>query len=209
MPVKHQIQQGECIASLAEQYGFFPETLWNHADNSDLRKKRNDSYALLPGDMVTIPDKQEKHIDGAPEKRHRFRRKGVPEKLRVRFCLEDQPRGNTKYRLEVDGHLTEGVTDAEGWLQCTIPLNARVARVYLGDAREPIDLELGHLDPIDSVSGVQGRLLNLGFWTGPIDGQFGAELEAALVDFQAFKELEISGQIDDATKNALKQAYGG
>jgi hypothetical protein len=29
MPTTHQVQQGECLVSIAESYGFFWETLWN------------------------------------------------------------------------------------------------------------------------------------------------------------------------------------
>jgi hypothetical protein len=208
MPKTHQITQGECIANVAELHGFFPKTLWEHPDNADLKKLRGDPYSLLPGDVVKIPDKRLKTVTGAAEKRHRFTRKGVPEKLRVRFCIGDKPRANARYRLDIDGKLIDGTTDGQGWVECAISPNAHSAKIHFDDSRDAIVLDLGHLDPIEEISGIQGRLANLGFYAGPIDGIFSPDLEAALVDFQVAKKLEISGRLDDATKKALRDAYG-
>ncbi|HWA24631.1 MAG TPA: peptidoglycan-binding domain-containing protein [Lacunisphaera sp.] len=208
MSKQHRIEQGECVANVAELNGFFPKTVWDHPDNAALKKKRGDPYSLLPGDMLAIPDKRLKEVAGTPEKRHRFTRKGVPEKLRVRFCVGQKPRANARYKLEVDGQLIHGTTDRDGWLECAISPNAHSARIYFDDSRDPIVLDLGHLDPIEEISGIQGRLTNLGFYRGPMDGILGPDLEAALVDFQVAKKIEVTGRPDDATKKALLEAYG-
>ncbi len=79
MPDQHVASDSDCIASIAFHYGFFPDTVWNHAGNAALRQQRNNPNVLSPGDVVIIPDKRRKEITRPDHARHRFRRKGVPE----------------------------------------------------------------------------------------------------------------------------------
>lgn len=46
MPTRHVIQQGESVVALSERYGLFVETIWNHADNAELKRKRKDMNVL-------------------------------------------------------------------------------------------------------------------------------------------------------------------
>ena len=91
MPIEHEITHGDCIDSIALRYGFFPDTLWNHSANADLKQLRKDPNVLFPGDKLVIPDLQLREENGATEKRHRFRRKGVPAKLHLRFLKAKDP----------------------------------------------------------------------------------------------------------------------
>ena len=43
----HEVKQGDCMASIADEYGFFWKTIWHLAENSELRRKRTDPYVLL------------------------------------------------------------------------------------------------------------------------------------------------------------------
>jgi N-acetylmuramoyl-L-alanine amidase len=54
----HNVVQGDCVLSIAEQYGFFWETVWNHPSNAELKKKREDPAILYPGDVVFVPEKR-------------------------------------------------------------------------------------------------------------------------------------------------------
>jgi N-acetylmuramoyl-L-alanine amidase len=56
----HTVKQGDCISSIAHETGFFWETLWNHPDNAKLKQLRKNPNALLPGDVVSIPDQRVK-----------------------------------------------------------------------------------------------------------------------------------------------------
>ena len=111
---EYKVKQGDCISSIAYRYGFFPDTIWNDPKNSELKQKRQDPNVLAPGDLVYIPDKRIREVSGATEQRHRFRKKGVPEKLVVQFKNNDEARANEAYVLDIDGQLTEGKTDGEG-----------------------------------------------------------------------------------------------
>ena len=55
-------------------------------------------------------------------------------------------------------------------------------------------------------SSVQTALTLAGYWTGPIDGQWTAELTAALQSFQSALDVPSTGTVDAATLAALQQA---
>ena len=208
MPLKHTVEQGQCINSIAFETGFFPGTIWNHADNKELKDKRKNMDMLMAGDMVTIPDKKTKELSKPPEKLHKFKRKGVPKKLRLKLMSAGKPLKNAKCMLQV-GELTKEVTtNGEGVLEHWIPPNATNARLMLPDGGE-IELALGHRDPVDTISGVQDRLHALGFFTGPIDGNDSAEMQSAIASFQRANQIEASGKMDDKTRNRLKELAGG
>jgi N-acetylmuramoyl-L-alanine amidase len=199
------VQRGDCIASIAFAYGFFPDTVWKHAGNASLRETRKDPDVLLEGDRVTLPIKEEKTETKPSGQRHRFRRKGVPRWLRVRFWSgEEEPLSHRPVRIDVDGRLGSGKTDEDGWFKYAISPDARLAKLILDDSYS-YELRLGHLSPIDTVFGIQDRLQDLGFYDGPIDGNQSQELKDALTKFQLCQNLETSGQVDAATQDELKK----
>jgi hypothetical protein len=208
MPKRHTIRQGECIASLAVRYGHFPETIWLDADNTNLRKERGNPDVLREGDVVTVPDIRPASVSVATESRHRFRRKGVPAVLSLRLLLNNEPRAGKDYVLEIDGRSFYGKTDGDGWIKQPIPPDASVGLLILEDGQEEHHLQLGYLDPIDTTRGVQMRLAHLGLYEGEIDDQFGPLTEEALRDFQERRNLEATGEPDEATRSALLDAYG-
>lgn len=156
----YTVKQGDCIESIAFDHGLFWENVWNHPKNLNLKEKRKDPNALFLGDLVFIPDKEEKQESGATEQCHRFRRKSVPSSLHIILKRADGPRANEPYVIEVDGNTFSGSTNAKGEIRRPIPPNARHCKLRVG--QEPnvtaYDLSLGHIYPITEVTGVQGRL---------------------------------------------------
>ena len=63
MAENYQVKQGDCISSIAFEKGFFPDTIWNHPENENLKELRKDPSVLLPGDSVYIPDKRLRNLD--------------------------------------------------------------------------------------------------------------------------------------------------
>ena len=51
---------------------------------------------------------------------------------------------------------------------------------------------------------VQKELSQLGYYHGPVDGLIGPQTESAIRWFQSVDKLPVTGQIDDATLNALR-----
>lgn len=206
-PGNYEVKQGDCISSVAYRAGFFPDTIWHHPENAELKRERTDPNVLLPGDVVVVPVKTLRHEPGDTEQRHRFRRKGVPERLHVQLLQLGQPRANVEYILDLDGKTHRGNADDMGWINHPIVPNASIARLIVdpGPEQDEYDIVIGGVDPKDTVTGVQERLSNLGydcFITGALDGR----TKAALREFQETHGLEVSGEPDAKTTDALEQA---
>jgi hypothetical protein len=140
MAEDYRVTQGDCMSSIAFEHGFFWETLWNHARNAGLKEKRKDPNVLLEGDVVHIPDLAVKEEVGATEQRHRFRKRGVPEKLRL--VLRDahgRPRKQVSYQIIVDEFSAKGKTGDDGLIERDIPPNARECHLFvLPSTQEPL-----------------------------------------------------------------------
>lgn len=208
MPTNYQVKQGDCISSIAFEYGFFPDTIWNHPDNAELKEKRQDPNILMPGDIVVVPDKRIKELNGPTNQVHKFKCKNTPEKLKLQLLKENKPRANEDYELEIDGVKLTGKTDGDGRLEHSIPPNAKQGKLSFNNGEEVYQLLLGNLNPFDQISGAQGRLRHLGFYFGSIDGKISDDFEHAIQEFQITKDIEPDGELNAETMDALKQEYG-
>jgi hypothetical protein len=202
---KYTVKQGDCISSIAMNHGHFPDTIWNDPKNKELKEERKNPNILMPGDLVYVREKEEKEETCASEQRHRFKRKGVPEKLRLQLLSSGEPRADLHYNIEIDGQLMEGQTDGEGRLEHWIPPNAERGKIILDDGEE-YELVLGHLAPVTEEKGVRARLVNLGY----LDEEDADEddYEESIELFQSENGLEITGEADEPTRDKLSEVYG-
>lgn len=212
MASEYEVAVGECISSISFERGFFRRTLEDHPKNAELKRNRKDLTMLLPGDVVHIPDKTTKSLEAATNLRHRFRRRGVPEILRLRLLDRDgKPRAGLAYKLRVDALKYEGKTDANGAFQHFIAPDAKLGELILAgkDGDETYTLQLGRMPPIDDIRGVQVRLHNLGHYRGEFSGEMDEETKRSLFRFQDLNQLSCTGELDDATRAKLKSSYQG
>jgi len=202
------VQPGDCMESLAAQFGYLWQTLWDLPENAELKAKRTPNV-LLPGDKVTIPPLRVNHVDSAADQSHSFVLKGASTRFQLRF-LDDkqQPRSGVPYILTIDGITTNGTLDGAGSLNVPIPPTASQGTIVLQTTPDPesYPLNFGHLDPLSETTGVRGRLNNLGF-TCASDGDPDADLQSAIARFQAANNLPVTGQLDDQTRQALQQGH--
>lgn len=204
----YEVQSGDCLSSIAFEHGFFWKTLWDLGENTDLKQSRKNPDILLPGDLVTVPPIRIKKVTGATNQRHRLQLKGIPAKLRLRFLESGEPLADEPYVIRIDGDEHSGSLDDDGRLTESIQPNARVAEIRVGMNAEWIRIPLGTVDPIDTISGVQGRLRNLGFPSGAVDGIAGPKTSAALRRFQKAYDLDATGKPDSDTRAKLAKIYG-
>lgn len=205
MPTRHRVVKGDCISSLADQYGFAPDVLWDHPENARLKSERGDPNVLLAGDEVFIPDKIVGVATCQTGRIHRFRRKGVPQRLEIHLVDNGEPRIKTPYRLEVDGRTYEGTTDEKGMLVQWVPPRCKRGLLVLAD-EETFEMDFGHLEPATTPNGILERLENLGY----LDPERNTDQEAvdwAIIQFKVdCCGLEQPGRgIDDATRSKLAE----
>jgi len=219
MPTTHVVKQGECLSSIAHSYGFSNwKTIYEDPDNADFKKARPNPNAIKPGDEIVIPDKDAKppKEEKVPTtKLHKFEVKRPYVMLRIVVKDEEEkPLSGKKFELTVGSEKHEGTTDGDGIVEERVDPTATEAAltIFLEDDPEGEyfhwDLRIGHLDPVAEVSGVQARLNNLGFWSGPVDGVFSTKTRAALKAFQEAAGIKPSGKLDDATRDKLVDMHG-
>ena len=231
----YTLRQGDCLSSVAEKHGFTWESIWNHPNNASLKQMREDPNVIYPGDILFIPERLLKEEPGPTERRHRFKKKNVPAKLRLQILEEyfvessqtnvredetqseemprkrDRARTDVNYVLNIDGQLFQGVTDQEGMIEVTIPPKATRALLTL-DPTEPtervITLQLGHMNPLSQTSGVKQRLKNLGYDCRDLSEEDTEELAEILRAFQEKYELQVTGEANQETREKLRDIHG-
>lgn len=206
----HDVAQGESVGSLAAEVGHLPETVWDAPENKSLKDERKEMEILRPGDRLFLPAVKAKTFDVPTGSEKKFKVKRPPARLKIQVVQEGQPRANTPFVLIVDGVATPGDTDGQGMVDLPISPRAGQATLVVGEEEDQTvyELSLRGLDPISEVSGVQGRLANLGYDVGEPDGELGPRTSAALAAFQQDEGLTPNGQLDDATRDRLKQRHG-
>ncbi|MDQ2747892.1 MAG: peptidoglycan-binding protein, partial [Acidobacteriota bacterium] len=98
-----------------------------------------------------------------------------------------------------------GKTNGDGEIEHFIPGETATGQLILSNGQEIYPLRVGALNPIDTISGVQQRLNNLGYMGGSENGDLNDALTEALKKFQSEYKLEESGEINSATKAKLEE----
>ena len=205
----HAVQQGECLSSIAESYGFTVDRLWKLSENAGLKQQRKNPNVLFPGDVVFIPEKDDRVESCGTGKRHQFRLdRRPPVELRLRLLSAGEPIVDEPYRLEIEGTAVEGTTDGQGRILQTIPHSATEALLRVDNKHLMLRLALGSLDPLTEITGVQARLNNLGFRCGDVDGQLSPKTRVALESFQETYNLTANGEPSVETQDKLKELHG-
>lgn len=204
---EHRVQQGECLESIAHAVGAGWKDIWELPENAELRRTRKAPNVLLPGDVVHVPDKAAS-FTVETGKRHTF----VASRCRTTL-LDVVIKASGKAVAAADcvvlvqGLRVPARIDERGRLRLEIAPNARRATVVMADGSE-VELHLGQMDPIDELSGVQGRLVALGYGCGDEDGQLGPGTRQALFHFQKDSGMKPTGDLDTSTRAKLQQVFG-
>jgi len=219
----HVTRQGEHIGRLAKQNGLASYlTIWNHAENADLKSLRENPNVLFPGDDVFIPEKETKWYSAATEKRHKY--KLHAKRLRLRVVVQDQtgePVPDQEAILLMDGALDTVQSGADGMIDKPIPATLeRAVLLFQGQDppfQGPVEMRVGYLDPIDTESGWVARLNNLGYRAGsteplPTDGTADPDAQkarqSAVEEFQCDNGLTVDGICGPRTQAKIKDVYG-
>jgi len=215
----YTVRQGDHLSGIAEQHGFADyRTIWDHPQNAQLKQKRLNPNILYPGDVLFVPEKECKEEPIVTEQRHRFKVKSETLMLRIVFKdFEDEPVADVDCQLHLLGGKVFSLrTDANGQIEQAIPPTVDRGVLVFNDPTavpfdEMINIKIGHLDPVDTTSGIQARLNNLGYDAGPVDGNESEQVRASVEEFQCdyFKTLDqIDGKCGPNTQAKLKKIHG-
>lgn len=206
-------RQGESVASIAAAYGHHPSSLRNAGENFKTFSDRADKNILSPGDRVFIPALRRLTFSVAPGRETTVQVEVPRPALRLVLTGRDGPLRSVPFELYVGGtRVAAGSTSSAGEvdvpLPATLPLCA-TAHLFVGDEphRANLPLYLGALDPLETVAGLQGRLCNLGYHPGPVDGQAGPMTRGAISSFQRAEGLPVTGEADATTRSRLLRAH--
>ncbi len=217
MSATYTVVQGDHLSRIARHYGFADYlVIWSHAENAALKKARDNPNVLLPGDQLFIPDRNLKQEPAATGKMHPYQVN--VNKLVLRLTLEDaffKPVASAKCELTIDGETFKLVTDAKGRLEHDLPPTAEKAVLVIKDAVTTINdqliaVRIGHLDPIDAVSGQKARLNNLGYFAGALDQDDERLFRSAVEEFQCDQigPAAVDGKCGPKTQAKLKEMHG-
>lgn len=212
MAGQHVVAQGECLVKIAARYGFQDfRTLYNDGGNAEFRRKRANPSILYPGDVLAIPEKEVKEVLAATGRLHRFVLP-TPHKI-LRVALRDahgKPIANEPVTVAASRR-QERRTDGDGRFEVEMPIAEATATLEVRGQTLPLDL--CYLNPVDATpdegaSGVQHRLRNLGYYHGPLTGEYDRPTRLALWLFQFDQEMPTDGRPAPETLRRLVKEHG-
>ncbi|MFO0550729.1 MAG: peptidoglycan-binding domain-containing protein [Polyangiaceae bacterium] len=179
-------------------------------ENKALAQARPNANVLAPGDVVDVPEQTRQPVSFSPGGTAKYRVRVQKTHVRLKLVQPDgKAIANKRFEVVSSGakRPVEGRTDGDGVLDALVSVHQTHAQVRVFvDGDEPLEFPvlIGHLDPISEPTGVAGRLRNLGYSVA-----IGVEgLAAAVAAFQRDQGLPETGQVDDATREALEQHHG-
>ena len=209
----HTVRQGDYLSKIAHAHGFRDwRAIYDHPENADFRRLRPNPNLIYPGDRIFIPEREEKTIEVPTGSRQRFRINCQSNRLHLVLSDETQePLGDVPYELSFRGQTIRATTDDQGVIDTEIPADLAEARLSI--AGRYMQLRIGDLNPMDDTddggaSGVQGRLHNLGYYQGPIDGELSEETRTAIRAFERDHELPELSDVNRLLKQRLCEVYG-
>jgi len=213
----HRVAAGDCLTSLCFEAGYdAPGRVLMAEENAALRTNGRRVNMLAPGDLVRFPPIVPKWVPVQRGPTHRFRL-GRQRTTTIRLELGGGPEGpwsRRPFQLLYDATTLEGMTDALGVVEVDVPirLGRALLRIFTidgsSDPSYELELLIGHLDPVEEISGVQARLNAIGFSCGPVDGRAGKRTVTAIRDFQSVFGLRADGIADESTRAALVRVHG-
>lgn len=206
-------RRGDWLAKIAQKFNIAdPDAIYNHPPNEGLRNRRSQQDLLAPGDEVWIPVEDELEV---PTKGKNDGPVDItvtsPDAERLMITLkneEGEAWANKDFTLNYPDQEEEttGTTDGDGKIDEEIPAGTSSATIRIED--KTLQINIGHLDPADELSGFANRLKNLAGYTGPIPRQMTTELYDAICKFQEDNELTVDGTMNRETVDKLVELYG-
>jgi len=210
----HTVKQGESLVSIASKYGFGQnwQALYESADNDDFRSLRTNPNCIFPGDKINIPEDTGLTVTYAAEGTYKFKMS----RPRAFFAIKltdgaDIVYSNINYELHIEDQIITGTTNSNGVLEEEVPVDIEVAKLIfwpyddLPERAVRRRVNIGHLDPIEEITGQRQRLANQGFPSGRIVNEWSEPSINSVKWMQLARNYDISEQLTDQSLDRLQQ----
>jgi hypothetical protein len=186
------IRQGDYLAKLACRFGFDADTVWKHPANAKLRDARPNPNILSPGDVLQIPEPaplpQYALVLGATN----IFTCSTPPTTSITLRFLDPNLASQAFTVQELADLTGLSTGADGSVTLDVPVTAGRVTLEFTSSGATHECRIGHVDPIDTISGVFCRLQNLGYLS--VDATLGAtDIESLREALRAFNTDRAGG----------------
>lgn len=206
----YTVQQGDYVSKIAAALGFSDfKTIWDHPGNQELKANRETPNVLAPGDVLFVPEKEVRAETRSVDATHQFVLSGKPLKLRIVVKdMADKPVAGKPCELKVTGSpdVSPLSTDGKGMVEREIKPDASAGKLSVTDLN--LELRIGHLDPIQTITGQKGRLNNLGYDAGEVNDEETLQFRSAVEEFQCDHKLAVDGKCGPNTQAKLKEVHG-
>jgi hypothetical protein len=205
------IRQGDFVALLAYEKGFDADTVWNDPANDDLRNSRQNPNVLAPTDILYIPPaKAPTAFPLTTGTTNTFVSSTPTVPVEIRFM--DSALASQAFTCPEIPELTGKSTDSDGTAKFDVPVNIGAFTVLFTSSGTSLAFRLGHLDPVDSLSGIFQRLQNLGYIPREVDiesADFSSDLEPLRLALRRFRDDQQDPNASSGDPSPLPPAYGG
>lgn len=100
----YTVKAGDCFSSIAKANGYYKySTLYQHADNTATRLLRPNPNMLVPGDIVSVPDKRQKKVAAVLDGTRNLVLKRQLTNLRIYISLIDKAVRPAPTSLQFEG----------------------------------------------------------------------------------------------------------
>jgi hypothetical protein len=214
---QHKVKSGDCLSSIAKLYGLTWQQLWDYGPNAGLKALRKDPNIICPGDIVKLPPKKQKDDSKGVDGTHRYVRKSEQSHIAIVLKVDGEPIQDKPCRLCISGLPdrsgnvnSSGEVEIDGSKKIRIPSDVSTGELIVGEGNgaSTYVLLIGRLEPHDTIVGVQQRLNNLGYHSGPEDGIVGPITAAATRFFQGNVGIDVDGIPGPITQGKLKETHG-
>lgn len=213
MAHQYRVEQGDTLASIAQDYGFRDwRRIWDHPDNVVLRAKRGSPELLCPGDVVVVPMHETKWVSCNTNAVHEFVISRPRRDVTLSLLRGDgSPYAGCRYTLRAGGSEAQGVVPSSGTIRHRLDTHetAGTLQLWFEDSANPaeFELQLGHLEPVAESVGTLARLRNLGYYLGDPEASLDDEpVKLALETFARDHEL-VAADLG-VVQRELERAYG-
>lgn len=205
--IPYVVRQGDHLRRLAARRGFDADAVWGNSANAEIRARRPSMNMLCPGDILYLPAAKRTWLPVTLGSTNKFVANVSSMKIATVIRYADRPLANAQYRVrELDG-LGTLTTDGDGLARFDAPATLERATMDFESQGLSVVLRVGHLDPVDTPSGISQRLSNLDYSAAQPDDP--GDMSGALAMFQLDQnELKPDGEPNDDTRKAIEAKHG-